>query len=66
MKRTALRQHRILNGYRAAAALMAEARALHRAEGNTDDARDAYRHAAQITRAARELDRLLHERTTHA
>lgn len=66
MKRTTteIRQTRILNGYRAAAGLMSEAKALHRAEGNTDAAHDAYRHAAQVTRAARELDRSLMEGTT--
>ena len=61
MKRTSteIRQIRVINGYRAAAGLMAEARALHRTEGNTDDTLDAYRHAAQVTRAARELHRSL-------
>lgn len=59
-----VRQIRIINGYRAAAGLMAEARALHRAEGATDTALDAYRRAAHVTRAARELHRSLMKGTT--
>lgn len=49
-------QQIVVNGYRRAAALAGEARALHQKHGNTDEALAAYRHAAAAMAAAYHLD----------
>ncbi|MEH3141177.1 MAG: hypothetical protein PGN37_13550 [Mycobacterium kyogaense] len=53
----------ILNGYRAAASAMADARSLHETHGATDNVLIAYRLAALKMAAAHQLDR---QENTHA
>jgi hypothetical protein len=49
-------QHIVLNAYRRASRMMAEARAPHRQAGNSDQALNMYRQAARAFAAARQLD----------